>query len=93
MKIYAGKNKKEAKEITLKQLLLKAIELNKETSSVVADRFSDDSSSWINIRQFTELGAMDISLTFEPDTDFTIEEISVWFSEFVLDEENMSRLL
>lgn len=95
MKIYVGKNKREAKEVSLKSLMLsrfhKAFKLMK-SCHVDGDRFGDDSASWIDIRQPVKDGVVDITIGFDPETDNDIDNIRVWKSKYVLDEENMKEI-
>lgn len=93
MKIYIGKNKKEAKQISLKDLLaLKLSQDLKDKNVCRKGRFSDDSASWIDLRKTTEKGAIDIVIGFDPETENTFTDIDVYKSKWILDEENMKKL-
>jgi hypothetical protein len=93
MKIYFGPNKSKAKLVTLKELIAYTMNLRNKRSIVREDRFDDDSSSWLDVRQITDEGATDVTLAFDPDGDSTITEISVYQSKWKLDEENMKKLI
>jgi len=98
MKIYVGTNKKNAKEMSLKDIICISMEMNLHLSKkvkVTPDRFNDDSSSWINIRTNTRDGksALDIVLEFDPENENKIVDIDVFKSDYILDEENMKRLV
>ena len=91
MKIYYGKNKKEAKEITFKDLMIaitRAIKIEKRPG-----RFGDDSASWFNIRKFNEKGAVDVQIDFDPETDNSIIGVEVWQTDYKLDEDNSKQII
>jgi len=90
MKIYHGKNKKQAKEITLKELVYNCLKI--KGARIVCDRFSDDSASWIDVRIKDKKGVIDTVLSFDVETDNTIELIENWRSYYKIDEENMKRV-
>ena len=90
MKIYAGKNKKESKEITLKLLLLELT--NAKKCKTDCDRFSDDSSSWFAINKTSDVGQVSIELYFNPKNDNELVDFSVWETKYILDHENMKRI-
>jgi len=95
MKIYVGKNKKEAKEVTLKQLLLQSIESRYQfmkEHSVIGDRLNDDSASWVEIRLPIKGGVLDVSINFDPEDDNIFEDIRIWKSKYILDEGNMKEI-
>lgn len=91
MKIYSGKNKKSAKEITAKELIFSLLKI--KGAKIDRDRFSDDSSSWIYIRQELEKKVVDIELHFEPENDNMIESIGVWEFNYLVDEDNGRRIV
>jgi len=91
MKLYIGKNKKSAKEITLKNAIYKTLKI--KGAEIDQDRFSDDSSSWIYFRQKVETGVIDIEIHFDPETDNSIEEIGVWKYNYVIDEDNGKKII
>ena len=96
MKIYVGKNKKKLKEISLKQLLMRAlIEAKgfKEGSEFCNDNLGDNSASWVSTRQFNEKGAVDVNIGFDPENDNKILDLNIWFSEFILDDDNMKKII
>tara|TARA_R110000796_G_scaffold114269_1_gene225948 strand:+ start:4540 stop:4839 length:300 start_codon:yes stop_codon:yes gene_type:complete len=90
LKLYFGINKTKAKLITLKQLMTHVLDID---ADIVEDRFSDDSASWLDIRQHTKEGAIDVHITFDPKNDNVIEGINVYQSKLILDEENMQRII
>jgi len=92
MKIYIGKNKKKAKEVTLKQLICLSLEKGLKIKS---DRFSDDSGSWIDIIQdrLDRKGTIDVHLSFDPKDDNTIIDVDIWTAEYILDDENAKRIV
>ena len=106
MKIYYGKSKSKSKQITLKQLILKALEphkteealpsVTKDIFTTEADRFSDNSASWINVEQCNHKIKKRISIFigFDPETDNTIDEIDVYEADIkvVVDDDSEKKL-
>ena len=96
MKIYIGKNKKKSKEISLKQLLMISF-INakgfKEGSEFSDNTLGDNSASWVSTRQFNEKGAVDVNIGFDPKNDNKILDLKVWFSEFILNEGDMKKII
>jgi len=96
MKIYIGKNKRGAKEISLKELLRYAMEQqfnSKRTHEIESGRFSDDSASWLQFRSYVNDGAIDINIGFNPDNENELEDFTIHKSLYKLDEENMKQIL
>lgn len=93
-KIYFGKNKRDAKRITLKELLLKKGIINLKVFELDHGRLLDNSDSYIEIRQGNTKkdGVIDVCLSFNVETDNSIEEIEIFESKFVIDEQNMKKL-
>lgn len=101
-KIYVGKNKKQARLVTLKQLLIMAMEeMIGDKCEIISDTFNDNSASWIEVQK--EVGCKDkpnkghrLDLVFDinPKTNNTLEDIKVYVSEKVVkyDDENMQRI-
>lgn len=98
MKIYVGKNKLKAKEITLKQLILNCLKIEDEDTEIKADRFSDDSGSWIDIQRKLHTVnkgiRADLHFAFNPETENEIVEFEIYISDKKqgYDEENMLKL-
>lgn len=95
MKIYVGKNKKEAKLTSLKQLLFYVINQKykfMKDHSVEGDRLGDNSASWLGLRVPVKNGVIDINIGFDPEDDNAFEDIRVWKSKYKLDEENMKEI-
>jgi hypothetical protein len=93
MKIYFGPNKSKARIVTLKELISYTMNLENKKSRVEPGRFSDDSGSWIEVRQTNDVGAIDVTISFDPDGDSTITGISVHKSKWILDEEGIESLI
>lgn len=93
MKIYAGKNKKLATEISLKNLLISILEKSILKLEVEGDRFSDGSADWLSLRKTNSKGCVDVVINFNIDDCNVIEGIDVWQTKFVLDEENMKQII
>lgn len=87
MKIYVGKNKKSAKQVTLKDLMLSAIKMK-----ATEYRLGDDSGSGISISQDVSDGVLDVEIHFDPENDTEIIEVDVWKTKFKLDYDNMEKL-
>lgn len=90
MKIYTGKNKRKAKEITFEELL--ASELKKNGFEFNTDCFSDGSASWVDIVQRDEHKQINIDFVFNGTK---IDSIDVFESKIItiVDEENMKKLI
>lgn len=97
MKIYVGKNKKEAKEISLKSLLTELLCNDLDNVEIEADRFNDDSASWININQINEKDrvSIDIVVGFDPEDDNQFEGIRVWTTPIktIIDHDETKKLV
>ena len=90
MKLYYGKNKKAAKQITLEELLAKKL----KNFKIKRDSFSDNSARWIDIIQQNEKSQITVVMLFTLDYE-EIEEIEVFEAKVVtiVDEENMKKLI
>jgi hypothetical protein len=96
MKIYAGSNKLKAKQITLKELIYNSLQKDcnfKHKVEIESDRFNDGSSSWIDIRQLTDVNVIDIVITFDAKDDDQIETINIWESKYKIDDDSSKRLI
>lgn len=101
MKIYLGKNKREAKEVTLKylmDLLMGAdLESNVKNCEVTSHRASDNSSSTLEIRKpfkstYDEGGVYDIVFNFNPENENQIIDVDIYKLLWILNEDCMKRL-
>jgi len=99
MNIYYGKNKVQAKKITLKNLLMKTFKIKDPKITINSNRFSDDSTSWLEIQKETDNinkngGRVDVVICFDTETDNSIVEYNMYVSEKLTgyDEENMKKL-
>jgi ribose 5-phosphate isomerase RpiB len=92
MKIYVGKNKKQAKEISLKELIAKCLK-SEDCEVLDIDRFSDDSASWLSLRKDNKKYVIDLQFDFDVEDDNIIEGFEIWKSNYVLDEENMKKII
>lgn len=88
MKIYFGKNKKEAKEITLKRLMIKLLKADHK-----AGRFGDDSGSWLPLKKKHDKGEVEVELDFDITTDNIIVDFSVWNTPYKLDEDRSIKII
>ena len=96
MKIYSGKNKLRAKQTSLIDLLYNSLkELESGTFHVEKDRFSDNSSEWIEIKQIRGREAeVSVTISFD-DCAPNITGISVYESKIktIIDEENSKKII
>lgn len=98
MKIYVGKSRKKAKEITLKQLLIDSLHIEDKDTEINSDRFADDSASWLDIERklhtVNKGVRVDVHLGFNPENDNEIIEFELYSSNKLsgYDEENMKKL-
>jgi hypothetical protein len=97
MKIYIGKNKKNATEIDLKTLIGLSLNsfLENKNAKITMDRFGDNSASWIDIRQDSKdkKSVVDVYLGFDPKNDNNLIEINVWESKYIVDDEHAKKLV
>ena len=91
MKIYAGKNKSKAEEITIGEVLFKL--LREAGIDAKIGRFKDGSGGWVEIRQRSTKGNSRITIHIGMTGDFkTLTDISVWEARMIFDEDNEKRL-
>ncbi len=91
MKIYVGKNKKNAKEISLKNLIESCIK--SDTISVTHNgSFEDNSASWLDVRKMSNKKAIDVTILFDTKNGNTIESMDFYESDVIVDEENMRKI-
>jgi hypothetical protein len=96
MKIYVGNNKLKAKQITLKELIYNSLQKDsnfKHKVEIDSDRFSDDSASWIEIEQFTDVNVIGIGINFDAEDDNKLEDITVWESKYKVDEDSSKQII
>lgn len=95
MNIYFGPTKAKAKKITLKELVLYTLNIGNKKSEITQGRHIDDSASWVEVRQFDDkhVGAIDITIYFDTETDNIINELAVHKSLFKLDEQAMTKVI
>ncbi len=90
MKIYAGKNKKKSKEISFEELL--AIKLREKGFDLNTGMFSDESASWVEIKQKTSDKQITISFVFDKEE---IDKVNVYEAKImtIIDEENQKKII
>jgi len=96
MKIYVGSNKIKAKQITLKELIYNSLQKDSNFSNKVeinSDKFSDNSASWIEIEQFTDVNVISIGINFDAEDDNKLEDITVWESKYKVDEDSSKQII
>jgi hypothetical protein len=96
MKIYVGNNKLKAKQITLKQLIYNSLRKDSNFSNRVeinSDRFHDNSASWIEIEQFTDVNVISMGINFDAEDDNKLEDITVWESKYKVDEDSSKQII
>ena len=98
MKVYIGKNKKEAKQIDFQDLLI--MKLAEAGIEMDNGSFSGEDHSWVGIlKNDHKTNKVDpkqvcVNLTFSPKND-TIKEISIYIAPIItiIDEENQKKLI
>lgn len=91
MKIYVGKNKKNSKEISLKNLIEACIKSNKiEVTN--NGRFSDNSASWLDVRKLLGKKTIDVTILFDEKNDNVIKSMDFYECDIIVDEENMRKI-
>lgn len=100
MKIYIGKNKKLAKEVNLRYLmnLMIGADFDELGGRIEVSTYDVDDDSYATLdfrvpfKNKTESGVYDIVLNFSPKNLNEVNDINIYKSLWVLDEQNMKKL-
>ena len=98
MKIYAGNNKKEAKQMSFRWIMDMFLGVNLEEKGIIVTKnnSTDNSFATLDIRvpfkNELESGVYDIVINFNPKNLNEPTDVEIYKSLLVLDEQNMKKL-
>lgn len=92
MKFYVGPNKKKSREVSkIKAVYMILCDLENSRVELDLDKFSDNSSEWVQIRKKIKDGVIDVVISSDPKEN-EVTDLEVYKTKYVLDEGNSKRL-